>query len=81
MSKPTTPVDMLGAMLATQCGILAAMVEAKVVDARQMRDFLQNMITELKPDEQSVLLATCLRQVVTMLEKRYLSQAPGPRPH
>jgi hypothetical protein len=69
-------VNLSSAVLATQTAILAGLINAKLVDPRQMRDWLQSLIDDLKPEEREQAYGTCLKQVVLAIEKLALGERP-----
>jgi hypothetical protein len=66
------------AVLATQIAILAGMIKARVVDAKQMRDWLQSLIDALPSSDRETPYGLCLQHVVFALERNAL---PHPATH
>jgi hypothetical protein len=77
MSNEQQLFDFINAVLATQTAILLGMVDAKVVEPKPMRDFLQSLIDALNPEERKEAYGVCLHHVVSALESQAL---PRPKP-
>ena len=71
-------VDLASASLMTQVAILAGMINAKLVDAKQMRDWLQSLLDDLKPGERGQPYGVCLQQVIKALEANLAGLRPAP---
>jgi len=80
MANEQQLVNLVSAVLATQTAILVGMINAKLIDPLQMRDWLQSLIDALKPEERDDAYGTCLKQVVLAIEKNALGERPTP-PH
>ena len=69
--------DFANAVFATQTAILLGLIDAKVVDPKRMREFLQSLIDALKPEERNEAYGVCLYHVLSALETMTL---PKPKP-
>ena len=74
-------VDLSSAVLATQLAILAGMIKAGVVDAKAMRDWIQSLIDDLKPEERQKMYGVCLAQVIVALDRGAGTKPMPPKLH
>ena len=71
-------LNLVSAVSAVQLAILAGMIRAGIVDPKQMRDWLQSLIDDLKPEEREQAYGVILKQAVIGIEKNALGQRPAP---
>jgi hypothetical protein len=71
MEQLKTTATALGS---TQIAILWGLINAGLIEADRMRDWLQSVINALKDDESQQTFVVCLQVVVDSLERGALAQ-------
>lgn len=74
-------VDLATGVMGAQIAILAGLINQKIVDPLQLRNWLKELIDDLKPEERTQPYGICLQQVVNGLEKNALRQTSPPKLH